>query len=159
MEERNQISENRRILYYLGLILATGGYLLSFGSIGYAVFHFSSHRFFNPQQIFVPFFIGMAAAIVGQVLKKIGARGVAGSGLKLDPEEAREDIKPWAHMAGGILNDAGIDLKSKNEKPAPAAPYFDEKLRKLHQLHADGILEDHEYAEQKSAILDSLKNG
>ncbi len=158
MDEQNQISENRRILYYLGLILATGGYLLSFGSMGYAILHFSSHHTFNPQQIFVPFFIGMAAAIVGQVLKKVGARGVAGSGFRLDPERAREDLKPWTHMAGGILNDAGIDLKSKSEKAAPAAPDFDEKLRKLHQLHADGILDDREYAEQKAVILDSLKN-
>ena len=33
-------------------------------------------------------------------------RGLAGSGVVLDPEKAREDVEPWSRMAGGVVKDA-----------------------------------------------------
>ena len=44
--------------------------------------------------------------VVGQIISSIGARGLAGSGVVLDPEKAREDLKPYSKMAGGMLGDA-----------------------------------------------------
>jgi hypothetical protein len=48
----------------------------------------------------------MAIAAVGGLLKKIGARGLAGAGLILNPDRARKDLKPYSKMAGGMLEDA-----------------------------------------------------
>jgi hypothetical protein len=49
---------------------------------------------------------GMLLMIVGQTLQRMGARGLAGSGVILDPQQARKDVEPWARMAGGVANDA-----------------------------------------------------
>lgn len=42
----------------------------------------------------------------------IGAKGAAGSGLILDPERAREDLKPYSTAKGGMINDIveNVDL-------------------------------------------------
>ena len=39
-------------------------------------------------------------------MRNIGAKGLAGSGVILDPEQAREDVEPWSRMGGGVLQDA-----------------------------------------------------
>ena len=49
---------------------------------------------------------GMVLIIVGQVIASIGAKGLAGSGIKLDPEQARKDLEPYSRMAGGMVKDA-----------------------------------------------------
>jgi hypothetical protein len=49
---------------------------------------------------------GIGAILVGAVLRGVGARGAAGSGIVLDPERAREDLEPWTRMAGGMAEDA-----------------------------------------------------
>ena len=51
-------------------------------------------------------FTSLAIGAVGELLKKIGARGLAGSGLILNPDRARKDLKPYSKMAGGMLEDA-----------------------------------------------------
>ncbi len=43
---------------------------------------------------------------VGQFIRSIGACGLAGSGVILDPKQARDDLKPYSKMAGGMLGDA-----------------------------------------------------
>ena len=30
---------------------------------------------------------------------------MAGSGVMLDPKKAREDLKPYSHMTGGMISD------------------------------------------------------
>ena len=51
-------------------------------------------------------------------MRGVGARGVAGSGLTLDPERAREDLKPYSHLAGGMISDAlGEIRKSGVDSP------------------------------------------
>ena len=50
--------------------------------------------------------VGMALLLLGGVLRTVGARGVAGSGLVLDPKRARRDLEPYSRMAGGMLKDA-----------------------------------------------------
>jgi hypothetical protein len=53
----------------------------------------------------------------------IGARGLAGSGVVLDPEKARGDLEPYTRMAGGMLKDAldETGLLSPN-RSAPKEP-------------------------------------
>ena len=60
----------------------------------------------NAKSSLVRAFGGMLLIIVGGIIANIGARGVAGSGLKLDPEQAREDLEPFSRMGGGMLKDA-----------------------------------------------------
>jgi hypothetical protein len=54
---------------------------------------------------------GIILLIAGSVISKIGSRGLAGSGVILDPEKAREDLKPWNKMAGGMLDDTLSEVK------------------------------------------------
>jgi len=51
-------------------------------------------------------FVGMGIMMLGGILMKIGARGTAGSGLVLDPQQARQDLEPWTRMGGGMVQDA-----------------------------------------------------
>ena len=57
-------------------------------------------------QIMIRGFIGMGLVFVGGILMGVGRRGLAGSGIVLDPNQARDDLKPWSQMAGGMLDDA-----------------------------------------------------
>lgn len=49
--------------------------------------------------------IGMLFIIVGQVVANIGKSGLAGSGVILDPEKAREDLQPFNVAKGQMIND------------------------------------------------------
>jgi hypothetical protein len=49
---------------------------------------------------------GMVLLIVGGIIRGIGATGLAGSGVILDPERARQDLEPYSRMAGGMVKDA-----------------------------------------------------
>ena len=48
----------------------------------------------------------MALMVIGGVIHRIGARGIAGSGIVLDPEKAREELELSSRMAGGMIKDA-----------------------------------------------------
>ena len=48
----------------------------------------------------------MVLAGVGAAIRQVAARGLAGSGMVLDPEKAREDIKPFSQAVGGMIQDA-----------------------------------------------------
>lgn len=158
MKDDGRISENRKAAYSFGLAMTVVGALFCFGAVAYGILSAATHNFPNPVMVFLPFLVGMGLSAAGAVLRSVSARGIAGSGLKLDPEEAREDLKPWSRMAGGMLEDAGIDLGREKSAPAPAPePDFEETLRKLHRLHAEGILTDQEYADQKTAVLAAMK--
>jgi len=57
--------------------------------------------------------VGMVCMIVGMFLRTIGAHGLAGAGVVLDPQQSRQDLEPYSRMAGGMLKDAleeaGVD--------------------------------------------------
>ena len=86
----------------------------------------------------------------------IAARGLAGSGVVLDPEKARTDVEPWTRMAGGMVGDAldeaGIDLRKITA--ADDLP-FDEKIRRLHALFEDGLITREEYEREKRELLEN----
>ena len=60
-------------------------------------------------------FIGFILIIIGQSISILGARGLAGSGLILDPKQAREDLKPYSSQVGGMINDALEEVDLLNE--------------------------------------------
>lgn len=104
---KKEISKERKMLYYAGMIV-TG--------IGIVLFFSTFFSFMNPERIFMgetsigsvvarPF-IGIIMIAIGGFMRVVAARGVAGSGLVLDPKKAREDLSPWSTMAGGMINDA-----------------------------------------------------
>ena len=86
---KKEISEERKALYYGGMVVS---------GIGLLLFLSAFLSFMNP-----------ASMLMGSS---------PGSGMVLDPKKAREDLSPWSSMAGGIIKDAldETDLVSEKEK-------------------------------------------
>lgn len=110
----NKISNERKAIYYTGLGLIALGVILFFSSF-FTAFTPEPVFFDGPPSFFKRAVIGMICIIVGSILTNIGAKGTAGSGLILDPEKAREDLKPFSSAAGGMINDVieEIDVVNK----------------------------------------------
>ena len=98
-------------------IHAIGTVMLAFGLLGILVcfigFAFAGHeavdsfgRSGSPVAFWVGALVCMVLAAGGKALRTIGARGAAGSGLVLDPEQAHEDLAPWAQTGGKLVKDA-----------------------------------------------------
>lgn len=49
---------------------------------------------------------GVVLIAAGRLIRMLGQRGAAGSGLILDPEQARRDLEPFSRQGGGMLRDA-----------------------------------------------------
>ncbi|MEM9381370.1 MAG: SHOCT domain-containing protein [Planctomycetota bacterium] len=159
---RRDISEGRKATYYVGMALLGLG-LLTFLSVfvsGALSFGDYSNFRSDTRSFAVRAVLGMVLMITGSLLRGVGARGLAGSGVVLDPQRARRDVEPWARMGGGMLRDAldeaGIDASRAERIRGDEAEDFEQKLRKLHGLHADGILSDEEFAREKREILDRI---
>jgi len=160
-----QISEERQAAYYIGAVIMGIGVLmfLSVFVTAFSSFGGSMPGSTGPDMQSIGFRAlgGMILMAVGAGIRGIGAAGVAGSGVVLDPEKAREDLEPWARMAGGMVKDAvdesGLDLghvANHEDHEDTAEMPFDEKLRRLAKLHTEGILSDDEYAKEKQKMLD-----
>jgi hypothetical protein len=153
-----QISPERKGAYYFGMALIVVGFL-SFAS---TFFSFAS-QFGHPGRDFERFgssvmmrgVIGVALIGMGGFLMKMGRVGMAGSGILLDPERAREDVEPWSRMAGGVVKDAldEADIKPGGQKSAEPMS-FDEELRRLRKLRDEQIISEDEYAAKKKQILE-----
>ncbi len=61
--------------------------------------------------------VGMIIIIVGGLVGSLSAKGAAGSGLILDPEQARKDLEPFSRMEGGMLKDALDEAGLIPDKP------------------------------------------
>lgn len=151
-----QISPERQQMYYVGMgMQGVGILLIVVGFVTFAALGEQSVKSFgegpSPLIGFFMCFGGMVLTAVGRGIQSAAARGLAGSGLVLDPERARKDVEPWSRMAGGVVKD-GLDetglLQNETED-------FDTRLRKLHQLFQDGILTQEEYQKAKDQILAS----
>ncbi len=128
MGTRRTISPERKGLYALGLALQIGGtvgvLICFFGFVssgfGSAQGLGSAQGFGNPSSP-MPWFMGFAgcgiAAALGVNLRRVAARGIAGSGLVLDPERARKDLEPWARAGGGMLRDAIDETGLLDQRP------------------------------------------
>jgi len=155
---RRDVSEGRKTLYYLGLILVVLGFL-SFGSVFVTgALNFGNFNNFDAQvrSSGIRAVAGMAMMIIGSIISGIGRLGPAGSGVILDPKRAREDLEPWSRMAGGVVKDvldeSGIELGRCPE--TTPENNFAAKLRELHALREEGILTEEEYQREKAEILD-----
>lgn len=51
-------------------------------------------------------FLSILLIIIGQIVANIGRSGLAGSGLVLDPERARQELQPFNVAKGQMINDA-----------------------------------------------------
>jgi hypothetical protein len=105
---KHSISPERKTAYYAGMALTGVGLLLFLSVFISGAMNFGNFDNFQGQVRSSMFRAigGMVLIVVGQVIRGIGARGLSGSGIVLDPEQARDDLKPYSNMAGGMLNDA-----------------------------------------------------
>ena len=117
-----QISEKRKTAYYVGMgLMVLGGILFASTFVTFAM-HFGDFTNFQSDaksNIFRAIG-GMALLVVGGIIRGVGARGLAGSGVVLDPQKAREELEPYTRMAGGMVKDAldeaDIKLGGKPER-------------------------------------------
>lgn len=117
-----KIKTERKVTYYIGIGMMALGFIL-FISVFFSAARFMDDPFgANSSPSFSNSVIGMVLMIAGSIVMNIGAKGAAGSGLLLDPEKAREDLKPFNEAKGGMINDviSNIDaldqITSSNEK-------------------------------------------
>ncbi len=100
-----EISTTRKLIYYSGLTITVIGMVL-FVSV------FFRHDMRYGRE-------GWVMILIGVILMAIGSRGLAGSGLLLNPKKARQDLKPHTTAIGGMVSDVfdGMEenapLKSK----------------------------------------------
>ena len=160
---QREISEGRKTAYYIGSGMALIGLLTFLSVFVTTALNFGDFTNFDSdmRSTSLRAVIGMGLLISGAAVRSVGARGLAGSGVVLDPERARREVEPWARMGGGMLGDAldeaDIDLgqkRSSGSGSAEKAEDFEEHLRKLHRLHEDGILSREEYEQEKREVLD-----
>ena len=103
-----QISEERKTAYYLGMVLMVIGGLFFFSVFITGAMNFGNFSNFeaNARSSMFRAFGGMFLLTLGGFIRSIGAQGLAGSGVVLDPEKARGDLEPYSRMAGGMVKDA-----------------------------------------------------
>lgn len=148
-----EIPPERKALYYIGMVVAGIG-LITFLSVFISgAMHFGDFSGFEERSRsqFTRAIVGMVLVAVGAMLRGIGARGSAGSGLVLDPKKAEEDLEPWDRVGGGLVKDALDEVGMKS--PTGAAMPFDEKLRRLEALRKEGLLSDAEYQAKRREVL------
>jgi len=157
--DHGQISDSRKLLYYVGMALSGVGGLLCIGNlISSASVPIPSPSFEGilaaqetNQRMSIVAIIAIGIIVVGGILTALGRAGLSGSGLVLDPEHTRKDVEPWSRLSGGILADtldeAKIDLSGQPDLP------FDKRLRRLEQLRKDGLVTEAEYAVTLARII------
>jgi hypothetical protein len=137
------ISSGRKIAYYSGGMIMLIG-IISFGSVFFsAIQHHGDFNNFESQSksMMTRAFGGIALIVVGGVISGIGARGAAGSGLILDPEQARDDLEPYTRMAGGmvqdVLDEADIHIGGSDKRPAESKRIVMIKCRHCSKLNEE----------------------
>ena len=155
---RRQIPPERKTLYYIGMGVSLLGVLMFLSTFVTFLINVGNFDNFHARARSDGFraFGGMFLIIVGGAMMNIAARGLAGSGVVLDPEKARTDVEPWTRMTGGMVSDAldeaGIDVQKIT---AAADIPLDEKIRRLHALFEDGLITREEYEREKREVLDN----
>jgi hypothetical protein len=105
---KRDISKDRQAVYYLGTIVMVIGVLMFLSVFISGAANFGNFDNFEgrAQSEMIRAIAGMVLVAIGGGLKSVGSRGLAGSGVILDPEQSREDLEPWSRMTGGMVKDA-----------------------------------------------------
>lgn len=108
----NKISSERKVTYYIGIACTIVGFILFISSFFSGIDNSSPMNSISTQNFsmetpsfFKQAVVGMILIIVGAILIRVGSQGLAGSGIVLDPEKAREDLKPFNEVKGKMIND------------------------------------------------------
>jgi hypothetical protein len=181
-----QISKERQQMYYIGngisifgllLFLSTffmstkpanvtfpaNSALLNFEETSKQMNRMHSEASSQMNAIMARSIIGILFMLGGQVVARAGKRGLAGSGIILDPVQARKDVEPWSRMAGGVVNDVIEEIKpifqpkasienQENQAQRPAS----ERLKELESLRDQGMLTGTEYEAKRREIIESI---
>ncbi len=100
----SKIPGERKTLYYLGMGMIVLGFIL-FLSVFFSAASMMNDPFMSGPPPFANAVFGMILMVAGGIVRNVGARGAAGSGIILDPDKAREDLKPYNEAMGGMIND------------------------------------------------------
>ncbi len=110
------VSPERKATYYIGMAIMAVGFLIFISVFFSQINSFGNFDNFHgrAQSSMTRAFVGMILIVIGGVVKGIGKRGLAGSGVILDPQQEREDMEPWSRMSGGMTNDAMSEIDLVN---------------------------------------------
>ena len=119
----NKISSERKAIYYTGMVFVIIGFILfisTFFTFASGFGDFSGAPGFGgfnvPSRLsFLSPVIGIVLIIIGNILMAIGRKGAAGSGIILDPEKERDDLKPFSSAKGKMINDVVENIDIVNE--------------------------------------------
>ncbi|HHV13717.1 MAG TPA: zinc ribbon domain-containing protein [Clostridiales bacterium] len=100
----SKIPGERKALYYVGMGMIVLGFVL-FLSVFFSAASMMNDPFMSGPPPFANAVFGMILIVAGGIVRNVGARGTAGSGIILDPDKAREDLKPYNEAMGGMIND------------------------------------------------------
>ncbi len=107
-----QIPESRKTAFNIGTgLVALGGLLFGSSFIVFLIGMVSSMGGSGSPETFGIAFaclatVGMLLLVAGTIVRQIAAKGLAGSGVILDPAKARQELEPYTRMAGGMIKDA-----------------------------------------------------
>jgi len=103
----SRISPERKKLYYVGNAIGALGLLIFLSVFVTSALNFGNFENFDAQgrSFALRAVLGFVLIFAGGAISKVGAEGLAGSGVLLDPEKAREDLKPYSRQAGEMLSD------------------------------------------------------
>lgn len=106
------ISPDRKLAHLMGTcLMVVGGLMFAFTALSMVSDFGSGPTSIDSASSSMISFVlggfgGVALMGVGRGMRTVAARGLAGSGVVLDPERARKDLEPWSRMAGGMVQDA-----------------------------------------------------
>jgi cytochrome c biogenesis protein CcdA len=113
---RRDVSPERQGAFYIGGAMMVVGFLSFFSVFVTGAMNFGDFTDFESRTRgeAMRAVIGMGLIVVGAFVRNVGRAGAAGSGLVLDPRQARKDLEPFSRQNGGMLKDAldeaGVDL-------------------------------------------------
>jgi len=134
-----RISESRKTAFYIGSTIQVCGFLLFISVFVTAAMNFGDFSNFeeDARSSMYRGIGGMVLLIVGGLVRQVGARGLAGSGIVLNPDRARGEMEPYSRMAGGMVKDAldeaDIDLGRSGSTPAKVVMIRCSSCRKLNE--------------------------
>lgn len=134
-----RISEGRKTAYYTGTAITIAGLLLFLSVFVTAAMNFGDFSNFeaDAQSAMLRAIGGIVLLVLGGFVRRLGARGLAGAGVVLDPSRAREELEPYSRMAGGMakdaLDEADVDLGGGGRGQVVMV-----RCRACHQLNEEG---------------------